>query len=81
MPACLPACLRVRIPLRVTLCVLISSISLEPRYNIYFTLVEHPLYWSVPNPPVGFTQASQVYAQVAHIAHLQDVYFTVQGLK
>ena len=59
----------------------ISNFTMEPRYNIYFSLAETPLYWAVPNPPLGFSDAAQVYNNVAYIVHLQDIYYTVQGLK
>ena len=66
---------------RIILWVTTSSFTMEPRYNIYYSLGEVPRYWAVPNPPTGSNQVSDLYANILNIVDLHDTYFTVQGIK
>ena len=65
----------------MALCVFIGNFTMQPRYDIYSSLTEVPDYWAIPGSSAGFQQATQVYRDVGYIVQLQDVYFTVQGIK
>ncbi|CAI5517575.1 unnamed protein product [Closterium sp. Naga37s-1] len=58
----------------------VSAFDMQPRYNIYYSLFEMPRYWAVPNPPLGFIRATQVFADLRNIINLRAVYFALQGI-
>ena len=66
---------------RISLWVSTDNFSIEPRYDIYFSLEEVPRYWAVPNPPTGFLEVQAAYKQLVSIVNLHDIDFTVQGIK
>ncbi|CAI5484991.1 unnamed protein product [Closterium sp. Yama58-4] len=59
----------------------VSAFDMQPRYDIYYTLLEMPRYWAVPNPPTGFISATQAFADLRNIINLRAVYFALQGIK
>ncbi|CAI5484993.1 unnamed protein product [Closterium sp. Yama58-4] len=58
----------------------VSTFDMQPRYDIYYTLLEMPRYWAVPNPPTGFIKATQAFADLRNIINLRAVYFALQGI-
>ncbi|CAI5968657.1 unnamed protein product, partial [Closterium sp. NIES-64] len=54
--------------------------AVDPRYDIYYTLLEMPRYWAVPNPPTGFISATQAFAELRNIINLRGIYFALQGI-
>ncbi|CAI5951937.1 unnamed protein product [Closterium sp. NIES-64] len=66
--------------LRVVLWRYVDAFDMQPRYDIYYTLLEMPRYWAVPNPPTGFISATQAFADLRNIINLRAVYFALQGI-
>ncbi|CAI5459978.1 unnamed protein product [Closterium sp. Yama58-4] len=66
---------------RVVLWRYVDAFDMQPRYDIYYTLLEMPRYWAVPNPPTGFISATQAFAELRNIINLRAVYFSLQGIK
>ncbi|CAI5983985.1 unnamed protein product [Closterium sp. NIES-65] len=58
----------------------VEAFDMQPRYDIYYTLLEMPRYWAVPNPPTGFISAAQAFADLRNIINLRAVYFALQGI-
>ncbi|CAI5956977.1 unnamed protein product [Closterium sp. NIES-64] len=58
----------------------VDAFDMQPRYDIYYTLLEMPRYWAVPNPPTGFIGATQAFAELRNIINLRAVYFALQGI-
>ncbi|CAI5983995.1 unnamed protein product, partial [Closterium sp. NIES-65] len=58
----------------------VEAFDMQPRYDIYYTLLEMPRYWAVPNPPTGFISATQAFADLRNIINLRAVYFALQGI-
>ncbi|CAI5468681.1 unnamed protein product [Closterium sp. Yama58-4] len=58
----------------------VDAFDMQPRYDIYYTLLEMPRYWAVPNPPTGFISATQAFAELRNIINLRTVYFALQGI-
>ncbi|CAI5509661.1 unnamed protein product [Closterium sp. Naga37s-1] len=58
----------------------VEAFDMQPRYNIYYSLLEMPRYWAVPNPPRGFLQAGQAFLDLRYIINLRAVYFALQGI-
>ncbi|CAI7881097.1 unnamed protein product [Closterium sp. NIES-53] len=58
----------------------VAAFDVQPRYDIYYTLLEMPRYWAVPNPPTGFLTASQAFMDLQSIITLRAVYFALQGI-
>ncbi|CAI5516639.1 unnamed protein product [Closterium sp. Naga37s-1] len=58
----------------------VDAFDMQPRYDIYYTLLEMPRYWAVPNPPTGFISATQAFADLRNIINLRAVYFALQGI-
>ncbi|CAI5517574.1 unnamed protein product, partial [Closterium sp. Naga37s-1] len=58
----------------------VESFDMQPRYDIYHSLLEMPRYWAVPNPPTGFISATQAFADLRNIINLRGVYFSLQGI-
>ncbi|GJP56723.1 hypothetical protein CLOM_g15776 [Closterium sp. NIES-68] len=58
----------------------VEAFDMQPRYDIYYTLLEMPRYWAVPNPPTGFLNASQAFLDLRNIINLRAVYFALQGI-
>ncbi|CAI5983990.1 unnamed protein product [Closterium sp. NIES-65] len=56
------------------------AFDMQPRYDIYYTLLEMPRYWAVPNPPTGFISATQAFAELRNIINLRGIYFALQGI-
>ncbi|CAI5971213.1 unnamed protein product, partial [Closterium sp. NIES-64] len=59
----------------------VEAFDMQPRYNIYYSLLEMPRYWAVPNPPTGFMLAGQAFLDLRYIINLRAVYFALQGIK
>ncbi|CAI5462638.1 unnamed protein product [Closterium sp. Yama58-4] len=70
----------VAVVLWVTLWRYVSGFDMQPRYDIYYSLLEMPRYWAVPNPPTGFLSATQAFADLRNIINLRAVYFALQGI-
>ena len=68
-------------PCRIVLCYEVSNFSMQPRYDLYFSLGEVARYWAVPNPPSGFLEATEVFNNVMYLSQLYGIYFAIQGLK
>ncbi|CAI5497359.1 unnamed protein product [Closterium sp. Naga37s-1] len=58
----------------------VEAFDMQPRYNIYYSLLEMPRYWAVPNPPTGFMLAAQAFVDLRYIINLRAVYFALQGI-
>ncbi|GJP79153.1 hypothetical protein CLOP_g9398 [Closterium sp. NIES-67] len=58
----------------------VEAFDMQPRYDIYYTLLEMPRYWAVPNPPTGFLSAAQAFLDLRNIINLRAVYFALQGI-
>ncbi|CAI7792460.1 unnamed protein product [Closterium sp. NIES-53] len=58
----------------------VEAFDMQPRYDIYYTLLEMPRYWAVPNPPTGFISANQAFADLRNIINLRAIYFALQGI-
>ncbi|CAI5983991.1 unnamed protein product [Closterium sp. NIES-65] len=58
----------------------VEAFDMQPRYDIYYTLLEMPRYWAVPNPPTGFISATQAFADLRNIINLRGIYFSLQGI-
>ncbi|CAI7854826.1 unnamed protein product [Closterium sp. NIES-54] len=58
----------------------VESFDMQPRYDIYHSLLEMPRYWAVPNLPTGFISATQALADLRNIINLRSVYFSLQGI-
>ncbi|CAI5951940.1 unnamed protein product [Closterium sp. NIES-64] len=58
----------------------VEAFDMQPRYDIYYTLLEMPRYWAVPNPPMGFISATQAFADLRNIINLRGIYFSLQGI-
>ncbi|CAI5476233.1 unnamed protein product [Closterium sp. Yama58-4] len=58
----------------------VSAFDVQARYDIYYTLLEMPRYWAVPNPPTGFLRATQAFMELQNIITLRAVYFAMQGI-
>ncbi|CAI5512456.1 unnamed protein product [Closterium sp. Naga37s-1] len=58
----------------------VESFDMQPRYNIYYSLLEMPRYWAVPNPPMGFLLAGQAFLDLRYIINMRAVYFALQGI-
>lgn len=67
---------------RVYLNVCLRSLyGIQPRYDIYFTLLEFPRYWAMPNPPTGFQDAVQALTSLRYAIDVRYLYFSLQGIK
>ncbi|CAI5516018.1 unnamed protein product [Closterium sp. Naga37s-1] len=71
----------IAIALWVVLWRYVYEFDMQPRYDIYYTLLEMPRYWAVPNPPTGFISANQAIADLRNIINLRAIYFALQGIK
>ncbi|CAI5478901.1 unnamed protein product [Closterium sp. Yama58-4] len=58
-----------------------QGFTIQPHYNIYYTLDDNPRYWSLPNPPVGYQAAMSAVDTLGFITNLWGVYFALQGIK
>ncbi|CAI5483594.1 unnamed protein product [Closterium sp. Yama58-4] len=57
-----------------------QGFSIQPHYDIYYTLDDNPRYWSLPNPPVGYQSAMSAVDTLGFITNLCAVYFALQGI-
>ncbi|CAI7840832.1 unnamed protein product, partial [Closterium sp. NIES-54] len=57
-----------------------QGFSIQPHYDIYYTLDDNPRYWSLPNPPVGYQAAMSAVDTLGFITNLCAVYFALQGI-
>ncbi|CAI5484984.1 unnamed protein product [Closterium sp. Yama58-4] len=57
-----------------------EAFDVQPRYDIYHTLLERPQYWAVPEPPVGFLAAMDRYSSLQALINWRSFYFALQGV-
>ncbi|CAI5506833.1 unnamed protein product, partial [Closterium sp. Naga37s-1] len=57
-----------------------EAFDMQPRYDIYHTLLERPQYWAVPDPPVGFLAAMDRYSSLQALINWRSFYFALQGV-
>ncbi|CAI5987918.1 unnamed protein product, partial [Closterium sp. NIES-65] len=58
-----------------------QGFTIQPHYDIYYTLGDNPRYWSLPNPPVGYQAAMSAVDTLGFVTNLCAVYFALQGIK
>ncbi|CAI5978902.1 unnamed protein product, partial [Closterium sp. NIES-64] len=58
-----------------------QGFTIQPHYDIYYTLDDNPRYWSLPNPPVGYQAAMSAVDTLGFVTNLCAVYFALQGIK
>ncbi|CAI5981567.1 unnamed protein product, partial [Closterium sp. NIES-64] len=57
-----------------------QGFTIQPHYDIYYTLDDNPRYWSLPNPPVGYQAAMSAVDTLGFVTNLCAVYFALQGI-